>query len=163
MLQRAARDQPTPRGTRTRLMANPSGMLWTAIARRCAHAMCSNDRNKRSCQGWHKRACPCLRSCRCLYSPSRREGGCSRKPLFSPPDRYAFTASVIMDEPIYRYTHRCPRNPDSLARTSFCQRTLAEWASCFHEHSRVNGFDRRYRLEQRVIVHPKRRGEQYNM
>src|SRR5215210_6321974 len=33
MLQPAARTQPTPRGTRTRLMASPSGMLWTARAR----------------------------------------------------------------------------------------------------------------------------------
>ena len=33
MLQSAARPTPTPRGTRTRLMASPSGMLWTARAR----------------------------------------------------------------------------------------------------------------------------------
>src|SRR5215208_4696139 len=33
MLQNAARTQPTPRGTSTRLMASPSGMLWTARAR----------------------------------------------------------------------------------------------------------------------------------
>src|SRR5215210_592348 len=41
-------------------------------------------------------------------------------------------------------TYRAPRNPDFLARTSFCQRALAGWASCFHERSRANGFDRRY-------------------
>src|SRR5215204_4742351 len=33
MLQNAARTQPTPRGTSTRLMASPSGILWTARAR----------------------------------------------------------------------------------------------------------------------------------
>ena len=47
-----------------------------------------------------------------------------------------------MVEPVCR-TYRALRNPNFLARTSFCQRALAEWASCFHEHSRVNGFDRR--------------------
>jgi hypothetical protein len=63
------------------------------------------------------------------------------------------TAVVIMLEPGCP-TYRAPRNPDFLARTSFCQRTLAEWASCFHEHSRVNGYDRRYRTGDFVLFSP---------
>ena len=43
-----------------------------------------------------------------------------------------------MVEPVCR-TYRALRTPDFLARPSFCQRSLAEWASCFHEHSRING------------------------
>jgi hypothetical protein len=61
------------------------------------------------------------------------------------------TAVVIMVEPVCR-THRALRTADFLPRTSFCQRSLAERASCFHEHSRTNGFDRRYKQRRNLYA-----------